>query len=158
MPRFLPVVFYSTVGLFASAFIAYCIYFDYKRTRAPDYKKKLRQKRLKQQQAEKQTSSQQMFIDLSNPAAREALLKSEYETGMTQLAEKNSQEAVTHFMNVVQLAPDPVKMVSVFKQILPPELFFDMMQQFQQMSQHMSQQTPSSSQHASNGGQSVALD
>ena len=152
MPGILPAVFYSTLGLVTSAFVAYCFYFDYKRTRSPDYKNKLRQKRLKHQ-AEKQ-SSQQMFIDLSNPAAREALLKSEYETGMTLLAQKNSQEAVTHFMNVVQLSPDPLKMVNVFKQILPPELFFEMMQQFQQMCAQMS----SAPQPTSNGGESVALD
>ena len=153
MPGIIPAVLYSTLGLVTSAFIAYCFYFDYKRTRAPDYKKKLRQKRLKQQQAENQALPHQMLLDLSTPAAREALLKSEYDMGMTLMAEKNSQEAVTHFMNVVQLAPDPLKMVNVFKQILPHELFFEMMQQFQQMSVQMA-----SSQQASNGGESIAVD
>lgn len=130
------IALYSTLGFAASTFIAYCFYFDYNRVRAKDYTKKLRQKRLKQA-AEKPSSQQQKVIDLSNPAERETFLNSEYEKGMSAMKEENNKEAVIHFMNVIQLSPDPVKMVSIFRQILPEELFIDMMQQFQLMTAQM---------------------
>ncbi|KAI6649540.1 Mitochondrial import receptor subunit TOM20-like [Oopsacas minuta] len=150
---FMKIALFSTLGIVTSSFIAYCFYFDYHRVRAKDYKKKLRAKRLKQE-AERQTTQQQVVLDLSSPAAREALLKAEYEKGMSLLMEENNHEAVTHFMNVVQLSPDPLKMINIFRQMLPQELFIDMMQQFQQLSAQMS----ASANTPSNGGETIALD
>ena len=128
-------ILFSSLGIITSTFVGYCIYFDYKRTRAPDYRKKLRDRRLKQQEDTKSSSSQQqqMVIDLSNPVVRETFLKSEYEKGMTSLMENDTHNSINHFLNVLQLAPDPLKMISVFRQILPPDLFLEFMQQFQQL-------------------------
>ncbi|GFR92302.1 mitochondrial import receptor subunit TOM20 [Elysia marginata] len=103
-------------------FIGYCIYFDKKRRSAPDFKKKLRERRLQSRQ-KKSTSGATRMPDLTNPEAMQRFFLQEVQKGEELLASGETEEGVEHLSNAVAVCGQPQQLLQVLQQTLPPQVF-----------------------------------
>eukprot|EP00730_Choanoeca_flexa_P006182 TRINITY_DN12100_c0_g1_i11.p6 TRINITY_DN12100_c0_g1~~TRINITY_DN12100_c0_g1_i11.p6 ORF type:complete len:136 (+),score=35.31 TRINITY_DN12100_c0_g1_i11:3556-3963(+) len=119
-------------GSVAAAFLAYCVYFDYKRRNAPDYKDKLRQKRAEQAKEKARQAG-------SDPEALKAFFQNSMAKGQ-ELQATNPQEAAVHYANAISVYGNPAGLVAMLKRTLAPEVFLLVMSRLQQMQQQVQQQ------------------
>ncbi|RUS86255.1 hypothetical protein EGW08_005997 [Elysia chlorotica] len=116
----------STLGFAAAGaglcFIGYCIYFDKKRRSAPDFKRKLKERRMQSKQ-KKTTSGTTRMPDLSNPEAMQRFFLQEVQKGEELLASGDTEEGVEHLSNAVAVCGQPQQLLQVLQQTLPPQVF-----------------------------------
>ncbi|EDQ87054.1 uncharacterized protein MONBRDRAFT_33472 [Monosiga brevicollis MX1] len=108
-------------GLGLAAGLAYCVYFDYKRTHAPDYQEKIRKRR------EEQNAKKQSTID---PNQLQAIFNKCIEQGQALVATQ-PQLAARHFANAVRISQNPSNLIQILKRQLPPQVFLMIMQDLQ---------------------------
>ncbi|CAG0887703.1 unnamed protein product [Cyprideis torosa] len=95
------------VGICSSLFIGYCIYFDHKRRSSPDYKKKLREMRVRP------GHSGNDLIQL----------------GETLLTNGEVEEGIQHLANAVVVCGQPSGLLQVLRQSLPSPVFSKLIQE-----------------------------
>ncbi|XP_062905716.1 mitochondrial import receptor subunit TOM20 homolog [Mobula hypostoma] len=110
-------------GVFGAAFIGYCIYFDRKRRRAPDFRVKLRERRRKQKQQDKANDCIGKLPDLKNVEAVQKFFLEEVQLGEELLARGDYEKGVDHLSNAVSVCGQPQQLLHVLQQTLPHQVF-----------------------------------
>lgn len=109
-------------GLGAAAFVGYCIYFDHKRRTAPDFKKKLRERR--RLAAKKASHSQGPSLpDFSDQEAVQRFFLQEVQLGEEMLAQGDIENGVEHLSLAVAVCGQPHSLLGVLQQTLPPQIY-----------------------------------
>jgi len=114
-----------TLGIAAvcgTIFMGYCIYFDRKRRSAPDFKKKLREKRRKQGTKSAPCGSTAL-PDLRSQEAVQSFFLSEIQLGEELLAQGELEQGVEHLCNAVAVCHQPQQLLQVLQQTVPPQVF-----------------------------------
>lgn len=112
----------AIAGLSATAFIAYCIYFDKKRRSHPDFKKKLLEKRKSEKHAAA-NKGKVVFPDLRNVAEVQQFFLQQVQLGEELLAAGQIDEGIDHLTNAVAVCGQPQQLLGVLQASLPPEVF-----------------------------------
>ncbi|XP_043211018.1 mitochondrial import receptor subunit TOM20 homolog [Amphibalanus amphitrite] len=114
----------TTVGIAAvcgTLFMGYCIYFDKKRRSAPDFKKKLREKRRKQ--GARAAAGGSALPDLRSQEEVQTFFLQEVQLGEELLAQGNMEDGVEHLCNAVAVCHQPQQLLQVLQQTVPPQVF-----------------------------------
>ena len=111
----------ALAGVTGGLFLAYCVYFDHKRRSAPDFKKKLRAKR-EQQQREKELRNAPKYPNFRNEAEVQKYFFEEIQAGEDFLARGEVNDGVLHLANAVAASGQPMQLLNLLKQSLPPEV------------------------------------
>lgn len=109
-------------GLGAAAFLGYCLYFDRTRRSAPDFKKKLREKR---RHAAKKASNNKgpALPDFSDQEAVQKFFLQEVQLGEELLAQGDIENGVEHLSLAVAVCGQPHSLLGVLQQTLPPQIY-----------------------------------
>ncbi|PAV80116.1 hypothetical protein WR25_11861 [Diploscapter pachys] len=112
-----------------AAFIGYCIYFDYKRRSAPDYKQKIRANRRAKAEARAGSSGAGargqggLPTNMNDPAAMQAYFLQEVQLGEELMTNGNVEEGAEHIANSILLCGQSQQLLAIFQQTLSPEHF-----------------------------------
>ena len=120
------VIIAATAGV---AFLGYCVYFDHKRRSAPDFKKKLKEKR--NQSSTSAAAGKKGTSSLPDPRDSQAMQKfflSEVQLGEELLSSGDEEGGIEHLSNAVAVCGSPQQLLSVLQQTLPPQIFGKLMQ------------------------------
>jgi len=109
-------------GLGAAAFLGYCIYFDRNRRSAPDFKKKLREKR---RTAAKRGGGGKgpALPDFNDQEAVQRFFLQEVQLGEQLLAQGDVENGVEHLSLAVAVCGQPHSLLGVLQQTLPPQIY-----------------------------------
>ncbi|XGW03273.1 hypothetical protein V3C99_014900 [Haemonchus contortus] len=122
-------------GLAGAAFIGYCIYFDYSRRSAPDYKEKIRRNRREKAKARGGAASvgrgagATQVPDPSDPTAMQAYFLQEVQLGEEFMASGNVEEGAVHIANAIALCGPSQQLLQIFQQTLPAEQYAAVIEQ-----------------------------
>ena len=114
------------VGAVGTAFIGYCIYFDRKRRSDPNFKEKLRERRLKAKRAKEDAQAEDLksrMPDRNDQAALQKFFFDEIQKGEELLAAGENEASVKHLTNAIAISGQPQQLLQVFQQTLPPDVF-----------------------------------
>eukprot|EP00054_Salpingoeca_dolichothecata_P011536 m.63976 g.63976 ORF g.63976 m.63976 type:complete len:145 (+) comp19513_c0_seq1:115-549(+) len=106
-----------------AAFVAYCIYFDWKRRNSPDYIPKLKRKRLAEEKQRLQEEKSRGHQQVTSQEDVKAFFLSEMKKGQDCLRDGNTEEAVKHLANAIRVYGDPNELLQVLKTNLPAPTF-----------------------------------
>ncbi|XP_062502990.1 mitochondrial import receptor subunit TOM20 homolog [Corticium candelabrum] len=114
----------AVLGGCGLAFLGYCIYFDRKRRTAPDFKKKLREKRkqIKEENAKSEAKAKHAKAGDAASAAQEFFLN-EVQLGEEALASGDMEGCVEHLLAALKVAGNPTQLLQMYQQALPPDVF-----------------------------------
>nr|XP_028589477.1 TOMM20-like protein 1 [Podarcis muralis] len=116
--RALPWLVAGACGL---AVLGYCLYFDHRRRSAPDFKRRLREKRRKEcEKAKKQDAELREMKD--NAKLQEFFLE-EIQLGQEWLARGEHNKSIEHLANAIAVCTHPSQLMHVLKHTLPPHIF-----------------------------------
>uniref|UniRef100_A0A8D2IRC3 Translocase of outer mitochondrial membrane 20 like n=1 Tax=Varanus komodoensis TaxID=61221 RepID=A0A8D2IRC3_VARKO len=108
--RALPWLLAAACGL---AVLGFCLYFDAKRRSAPDFPRRLREKRRKEREKAKEREAEGRCIRRSMaPGTQEC----EFVPG-------EHKKSIGHLANAVAVCTHPNQLMQVFEQTLPPQVF-----------------------------------
>ena len=113
-------------GGICAGFLVYCVYFDRKRRSDPNFKAKLKEKRLKELDF-KQKSSQN-FPDLSDEIGLQNFFISEMQLGQELLSSGDIENGTEHVAFAVLVSPSKEELLSFLSMQLPEEIFQKIMQ------------------------------
>ncbi|VDM61203.1 unnamed protein product [Angiostrongylus costaricensis] len=123
-------------GLAGAAFIGYCIYFDYARRSAPDYKEKIRQNRREKARARgggaaagRSGAVSSQLPDPSDSASMQAYFLQEVQLGEEFMASGNVEEGAIHIANAIALCGPSQQLLQIFQQTLPAEQYAAVIEQ-----------------------------
>eukprot|EP01147_Barroeca_monosierra_P008450 gene8450-10231_t len=133
---------YALAGIaVAATAVGYCIYFDQKRRLAPGFKEKLAEKRrLEKERKEEEEEKANISVGLDGMPTQEqmkdqrALKQFFVETmaaGQSAMHSGDTAKAAQCFVNALRVYQDPVSLLQVLKQTVPPELFLQVVQKLQ---------------------------
>ncbi|XP_043067106.1 mitochondrial import receptor subunit TOM20 homolog B-like [Drosophila bipectinata] len=117
----LPFIVSLTLGTGVAFFLGYCIYFDQKRLSAPDYKKRVHERR-----RWNRMNTATIVPCANNKAALEEYFVTQMKAGEALIKQNQVEEGLTHFINAIILCAQPAKLKSI--RVLPstePEDYFD---------------------------------
>uniref|UniRef100_A0A6G1SCW0 Mitochondrial import receptor subunit TOM20 B n=1 Tax=Aceria tosichella TaxID=561515 RepID=A0A6G1SCW0_9ACAR len=113
---------YKTIGgACAAGFVAYCLYFDHKRRKAPDYRERVKERRERIKRAQQQDD-----IELPPENDREAIEKffvKEIELGEESIQKGDIDMAVKHFSYGVIFCPQPQNLLKYMREALPTSAY-----------------------------------
>ncbi|KAI2658129.1 hypothetical protein H4Q32_009612 [Labeo rohita] len=109
-------------GVCGAVFIGYCIYFDRKRRSDPNFKTRLRERRMKQRAAQNKSGLAQL-PDLKDAAAVQKFFLDEIQLGEELLAQGDYEKGVDHLTNAIAVCGQPQQLLQVLQQTLPPPVF-----------------------------------
>lgn len=89
------------VGVAASLFVGYCFYFDHKRRNAPDYKKKLHERRAAEKEHKKKSKGGKKLPNLSDHEAVQRYFLHEIQMGEALISSGDIDRGVEHLSNAV---------------------------------------------------------
>lgn len=112
------------VGI-AGIFVGYCFYFDQKRRSDPDFKKKLRERRLAKKQAQKTNSN---FPDLSDHKVVQRFFVQEVQLGEELLGAGDIDNGIEHLANAIAVCGQPTQLLQILRKTLPLEVFLLLVQ------------------------------
>jgi len=116
----------SSLGIAAAGagvcFIGYCIYFDRKRRSDPQFRHKLRERRLKEKQNQK-TKKGAEIPDMKDPEAMQRFFMQEIQLGEELMASGEIEEGIEHLSNAVAICGQKQQLLQVLQQTLPPQVF-----------------------------------
>jgi len=105
-------------------FLGYCIYFDHKRHKDPDFKKKLRERRrAKKESASSGRRAAANFPDMKDHEAVQRFFLQEVQLGEELLAAGDLENGVDHLANAVAVCGQPNELLQVLQQTLQPQVF-----------------------------------
>ncbi|CAD5211205.1 unnamed protein product [Bursaphelenchus xylophilus] len=103
-------------GIGATAFVGYALYFDYRRTHAPDYKDSIRQKR--KAAASRQRDEPFNLPNMGDAAAVQNFFLQEIQIGEELIAQGLEDEGIKHLCNAVVLCGQPDHLINIFRQTM----------------------------------------
>lgn len=108
----------KTVGVACGVgFLAYCLYFDYRRRNAPDYREKVRARRERERKAKEEED-----IELppdNNKEAVEKFFIREIEIGEELMQAGEVDRATKHLSYAVVFCPQPQNLLRYMREVLP---------------------------------------
>lgn len=118
-----------TVSVIAGAglcagFLAYCVYFDRKRRSDPNFKSKLRERRMKEeseQLSKKQNSNS--YPDLSDASGLEKFFINEMQLGQQLLSNGDIDNGTEHVAFAVLVSPNKEELMGFLSMQLPDDIF-----------------------------------
>ncbi|XP_026845268.1 mitochondrial import receptor subunit TOM20 homolog [Drosophila persimilis] len=147
------------LGTAGALFIGYCVYFDRKRTSAPDYKKRVHERREREANAAKEQLAG-LGISRGRPglagAARgnadddqlememQMHFVSEVQRGERLIKEGHVDQGLTHLSNAIMLCAHPGSLLEMLEANLPEQLFRPLMMRLAEMNRRGSSSEASS--------------
>uniref|UniRef100_A0A8C6VTW4 Translocase of outer mitochondrial membrane 20 homolog b n=1 Tax=Nothobranchius furzeri TaxID=105023 RepID=A0A8C6VTW4_NOTFU len=101
-------------GVCGALFVAYCVYFDRKRRSDPNFKQKLRQRKL---------PLASLLPDMKDAEAVQKFFLEEIQLGEELLAQGDFENGVDHLTNAIAVCGQPQQLLQVLQQTLPPPVF-----------------------------------
>lgn len=116
---------YQKIGVsFGVGFLAYCLYFDYKRRSHPDYQARVRARReLERHEKELKDEVVPDLPPSHDKAALEKFFITEIETGEELIQAGDFDRAVKHLSYAVVLCPQPQQLLAYMKESLPASAY-----------------------------------
>ncbi|XP_061468443.1 TOMM20-like protein 1 isoform X2 [Rhineura floridana] len=108
-------------GACGLAALGYCVYFDQKRRSAPDFKRRLREKRRKECEKTKEHDAE--LRELKDTAKLQEFFLEEIQLGQLWLARGEHKKSIEHLANAISVCTHPNQLMHVLKQTLPPHIF-----------------------------------
>lgn len=113
----------QTIGIACGVgFLAYCLYFDHKRRNAPDYKDKVKARRV-QEREDKEKEGEIELPPCDDKTAIERFFVKEIEIGEELIQAGEIDKAVVHLSYAVVLCPQPEQLLRYMKEVLPPSAY-----------------------------------
>lgn len=113
---------YRTLGAACGVgFLAYCVYFDHKRRSDPLYRDKVRARRERIKEAQKEDD-----IELPSENDKESIEKfflNQIESGEGLLQTGEVEKAVKHFSYAVIFCPQPQNLLKYMREVLPAQAY-----------------------------------
>lgn len=125
------------VGI-AGIFVGYCVYFDQKRRSAPDFKKKLRERRKAKKQLQKANSK---IPDLKDHQGAQRFFLEQIELGEQLLERGDVEGGIEHLASAVAICGDPTQLLQILQKTLPPGAFHRLLQQLPTIGQKIINQS-----------------
>nr|CAB3267163.1 mitochondrial import receptor subunit TOM20 homolog [Phallusia mammillata] len=132
----------AIAGVCGTAFVGYCIYFDRKRRSDPDFRRKLKERRQKQQKTNTSSGASAPLPDLRDVEAVQKFFIEEVQKGEELLGQGNYQEAVEHLTNAVAVCGQPQQLLQILQQTLPQPVFAMLLERLPSISQRLSGANP----------------
>lgn len=123
----------ATMGIavgVAGLFVGYCLYFDQKRRRAPDFKKKLAERRKAKKEALRSNSR---VPNLKDHDVVQKFFLQEVEIGEGLLARGDLEGGTEHLANAVAVCGQPHQLLDVLQKTLPPQVFSLLLQRLKKL-------------------------
>ncbi|KAH7642064.1 mitochondrial import receptor subunit TOM20 homolog B [Dermatophagoides farinae] len=117
-----------TIGL--AAFVAYCVYFDRKRRNAPDFKAKLKEKRLKAKRS-KENSLESDIPLFTDPSELQPYFLKEVQASDDLLMNGDYEKAAFHLANATVVCSQKNEFLAVMQKTLPDPVFQLLLQYYQ---------------------------
>eukprot|EP01135_Chromosphaera_perkinsii_P001391 Nk52_evm8s166 gene=Nk52_evmTU8s166 len=136
-----------TLSTCAALVVGYWVYFDHKRRSDPDYKKKVRARKLAAKKAleeakskeEKELAEKRATLEKENaipnttdPEQLKAYFLDQIQKGEVALQSLDLETACRHFANSILVSDTPKDLAAFFQEKLPAEVFQGIMQFVQQ--------------------------
>lgn len=134
----------ATVGAASAVcFVGYCVYFDYKRRKDPQYKQKVRERRRKQKAQEDAKRNEKDGIpNLTDPRAIQKFFEDEIRQGEECLNAGDIEECVNHFARACSVCGQPQHLIATLQHALPPQVFQLLIHKLSSMAQSRSPPKP----------------
>ncbi|KAM6956750.1 translocase of outer mitochondrial membrane 20 [Aplochiton taeniatus] len=123
-------------GVCGGLFVGYCIYFDRKRRSDPNFKKRLRERRRKQNITSGESRLARL-PDLKDAEAVQKFFLEEIQLGEELLAQGDYEKGVDHVTNAIAVCGQPQQLLQVLQQTLPPPVFQMLLTKLPAISQHI---------------------
>nr|XP_034996989.1 TOMM20-like protein 1 [Zootoca vivipara] len=108
-------------GACGLAVLGYCLYFDHRRRSAPDFKRRLREKRRKECEKAKEHDAE--LREMKDTAKLQEFFLEEIQLGQVWLARGEHKKSIEHLANAIAVCTHPNQLMHVLKQTLPPHIF-----------------------------------
>lgn len=109
-------------GVAGTLFLGYCIYFDHKRRKDPDFKKKLRERR-KAKKAAASAGPRTTIPNLTDHEEVQRFFLQEIQTGEALISAGDIENGVEHLANAIIVCGQPTQLLQVLQQTLPAQVF-----------------------------------
>lgn len=109
-------------GVAGTLFLGYCIYFDHKRRKDPDFKKKLRERR-KAKKVAGPGGPRTTLPNLTDHEEVQRFFLQEIQTGESLIAAGDIENGVEHLANAIIVCGQPTQLLQVLQQTLPAQVF-----------------------------------
>ncbi|XP_065833642.1 mitochondrial import receptor subunit TOM20 homolog isoform X2 [Oscarella lobularis] len=109
-------------------FLGYCIYFDRKRRSAPDFKKKLHERRQQAKQQKTEDEADGSLPNMTDPAAMQEYFMKQVTKGEEALAAGDAEKCVNHLLQAIRVSGNPTQLLQMFQGALPQPVFKLLMQ------------------------------
>ncbi|XP_017781244.1 PREDICTED: mitochondrial import receptor subunit TOM20 homolog [Nicrophorus vespilloides] len=120
-------------GVCGTLFLGYCIYFDHKRHKDPDFKKKLREKRRTKKASTTGKRTTTNFPNMKDHEAVQRFFLQEVQLGEELLGAGDLENGVDHLGNAVAVCGQPNELLQVLQQTLQPQVFHLLIQRLPQI-------------------------
>jgi len=110
-------------GVCGTLFLGYCIYFDHKRHKDPEFKRKLREKRRAKKAAGTGKRHITSFPNMKDHEAVQRFFLQEVQLGEELLGAGDLENGVEHLANAVAVCGQPNELLQVLQQTLQPQVF-----------------------------------
>ncbi|XP_041059073.1 mitochondrial import receptor subunit TOM20 homolog [Carcharodon carcharias] len=110
------------VGICGALFVGYCIYFNRKRRNDPNFKKRLQERRRKQQLATNGNGLIRVRKQ-KDAEAMQAIFLEEIQLGEEFLAQGDYEIGIDHLSNAFAICGQPRQLLQVLQQTIPPPIF-----------------------------------
>lgn len=122
-------------GVCGTLFLGYCIYFDHKRHKDPDFKQKLRERRRAKKAANsggtRRTNT--VFPNMRDHEAVQKFFLQEVQLGEELLAAGDLDNGVDHLANAIAVCGQPDQLLQILQQTLQPQVFHLLIQRLPQI-------------------------
>ncbi|XP_063684036.1 mitochondrial import receptor subunit TOM20 homolog B-like isoform X1 [Bolinopsis microptera] len=110
-------------GLAATTFVAYCVYFDYKRRSDPMYKTKLRERRRAERNKSKEDELDIPMPKSMDPPSIQKFFMEQVQVGEEKLGMGDFKGAVKHFASAVLHCGQGYQLLQILQSTMPPEAY-----------------------------------
>ncbi|XP_054827231.1 TOMM20-like protein 1 [Eublepharis macularius] len=108
-------------GACGLALLAYCLRFDRQRRGAPDFKRRLRERRKKECKQAKEREKE--LRELKDTTKIQEFFLQEIQLGELWLARGEQKKGIEHLVNAISVCKHPAQLIQVLEQTLPPQIF-----------------------------------
>ncbi|XP_062824691.1 TOMM20-like protein 1 [Anolis carolinensis] len=109
------------LGVCGLALLVYCLYFDRKRRGQPDFKRRLRERRRKENEKAKERDAK--VCKLNDTAKLQDFFLQEIQLAELWLGKGEPKKSTEHLANAISVCTHPNQLLQVLEQTLPPQVF-----------------------------------
>ncbi|XP_065449914.1 TOMM20-like protein 1 isoform X1 [Chrysemys picta bellii] len=120
--------------------LGYAVYFDRQRRNAPDFKRKLRQKRRKEREKAKEHDAE--LCEMKNIGRVQEFFLQEVQLGEHWLSIGEHKKSVEHLTNAISVCAQPHQLLQLLHNTLPPQVFEMLLQRVPYTKQNCIFRTP----------------